>query len=133
MFDLDEVSNIFIAWSEHKLEQIMHYRDRVYRAVMTGTMAAKHHTPWIRELDDSLERYLSELEQVEIAKLLKDDVGEPATRRSSTIFEGLSTFTSGPFICGVVPAYRAFRATTTGRFRGALRRSRSDIQRAALE
>src|SRR5690625_331259 len=81
MFDLDEVSNIFIAWSEHKREQIMHYRDRVYRSVMTGTMAAKHHTPWIRELDDSLERYLSEPEQDEIAKLLKDDVGEPATRR----------------------------------------------------
>src|SRR5699024_9107411 len=135
MFDLDEVSNIFIAWSEHKREQIMHYRDRVYRSVMTGTLAAKHHTPWTRDLDDSLERYLSEPEEDEIAKLLKEDVGEPATRRSSTIFEGLRTFVPGRaqplrscwarparFICGLVPAFRAPRATTTGQCHGALRR-----------
>ena len=36
----------------------MGYRDRVYPSVMTGTLAAAHHTPWLDELDDSLERYL---------------------------------------------------------------------------
>ncbi|WP_341872848.1 NAD(P)/FAD-dependent oxidoreductase [Leucobacter insecticola] len=58
-FDLDEVVNIFLAWKLDKKDDIMGYRDRCYRSVITGTMAAPHHTPWIEELDDSLERYLA--------------------------------------------------------------------------
>lgn len=57
-FNLDEVTKIFVSWMQDKQEDIMGYRDRTYRSVMTGTMAAKHHTPWIEELDDSIERYL---------------------------------------------------------------------------
>ncbi len=59
-FDLDRVVEIFLAWKRDKKADIMGYRDRVYRSVMTGTLSAEHHTPWIQELDDSLERYLSE-------------------------------------------------------------------------
>lgn len=59
-FDVAEVVNIFIAWKHDKQQDIMGYRDRCYRSVMTGTLAVQHHTPWIEELDDSLERYLSE-------------------------------------------------------------------------
>jgi len=33
---------------------------------MTGTMAAKHHTEWINELDSSLERYLNDPESDEV-------------------------------------------------------------------
>lgn len=58
-FDLDEVVNIFLSWKHDKQEDIMGYRDRCYRSVMTGTLAAIHHTPWLEELDDSVERYLS--------------------------------------------------------------------------
>ncbi|MGO2139038.1 MAG: NAD(P)-binding domain-containing protein [Leucobacter sp.] len=58
-FDIDEVANIFVDWKNHKRQDIMGYRDYCYRSVMTGTIATKHHTPWIEELDDSLERYLS--------------------------------------------------------------------------
>ncbi len=36
----------------------MGYRDRRYQSVMTGTMAAPHHTKWVDEMDDSLERYI---------------------------------------------------------------------------
>lgn len=57
-FDLDRVVDIFLAWKRDKKEDIMGYRDRVYASVMTGTLAAVHHTPWLQELDDSLERYL---------------------------------------------------------------------------
>ncbi|WP_042542477.1 NAD(P)-binding domain-containing protein [Leucobacter komagatae] len=58
-FDIDEVSDTFIRWSKDKRENILGYRDICYRSVMTGTIAAPHHTPWLEELDDSLERYLS--------------------------------------------------------------------------
>ena len=51
--------SIFISWTKDKQEDIMGYRDRCYRSVMTGTIAAKHHTPWMDELDDSIERYLA--------------------------------------------------------------------------
>lgn len=59
-FDVTEVEDIFVAWQHDKAADIMGYRDRTYRSVMTGTHAAPHHTPWIDELDDSLERFLDE-------------------------------------------------------------------------
>ena len=82
MFDLDEVSRIFKSWVADKEDNILEYRDKVYRSVMTGTMAAKHHTPWLRELDDSLERYLSQPARDELEDLVdgKADVGSKASR-----------------------------------------------------
>nr|WP_193509399.1 NAD(P)/FAD-dependent oxidoreductase [Cryobacterium sp. BB736] len=59
MFDLEEVGRIFLAWKQDKKRNVLTYRDAVYRSVMTGTMAAVHHTPWLEELDDSAGRYLS--------------------------------------------------------------------------
>lgn len=59
-FDIDQVVEIFLAWTRDKKDDIMGYRDRVYRSVMTGTLAAAHHTIWMDELDDSLDRYLAE-------------------------------------------------------------------------
>ncbi len=59
MFDLDEVVRIFLAWKKDKKTDILTYRDQPHRSVMTGTMATVHHTPWLAELDDSRERYLS--------------------------------------------------------------------------
>ncbi|MFZ4895626.1 NAD(P)-binding domain-containing protein [Plantibacter sp. Mn2098] len=59
MFDLDEVVEIFLAWKHDKQDDILGYRDRTYRSVITGTIAQTHHTSWLRELDDSLTRYLS--------------------------------------------------------------------------
>ncbi len=38
---------------------------------MTGTMAVVHHTPWLAELDDSIERYLSEPEN-DVQAVLND-------------------------------------------------------------
>lgn len=58
MFDLDRVVEIFLEWKADKKADIMGYRDRTYASVLTGTMAARHHTDWVDELDDSLERYL---------------------------------------------------------------------------
>ncbi|WP_308813074.1 hypothetical protein [Arthrobacter sp. PAMC25284] len=42
----------------HKHTDILGYRDMLHRSVVTGTMAAKHHTRWLNAMDDSMERYL---------------------------------------------------------------------------
>ena len=77
MFDLDEVVRIFLAWKQDKKENILTYRDRPHRSVMTGTMAAEHHTTWLQELDDSLERYLSTPERTGIEEIVTGK-GAPA-------------------------------------------------------
>ncbi|GAA1821682.1 NAD(P)/FAD-dependent oxidoreductase [Nesterenkonia flava] len=59
-FDLDTVVETFLAWKQDKKENILTYRDRCYRSVMTGTLAAPHHTPWMEAFDDSVEEYLRE-------------------------------------------------------------------------
>lgn len=78
-FDLDRVVEIFLAWKADKQQDILTYRDKVYPSVMTGTMASEHHTPWLRELDDSLERYLSEPGD-DVAALVAEEDGKAATR-----------------------------------------------------
>lgn len=59
-FNLDKVSEMFKSWLRDKEENILTYRDKVYTSVMDNTKAEKHHTKWMQELDDSLERYLDE-------------------------------------------------------------------------
>jgi len=57
-FNLDNVATMFKEWLKTKETDILNYRDKVYRSVMTGTLAAEHHTEWMDEMDDSLEKYL---------------------------------------------------------------------------
>ena len=70
-FDLDKVATMFKSWLHDKEVNILNYRDQVYTSVMDGTQAAPHHTPWMDEMDDSLERYLNE--EASIA----EEVSEP--------------------------------------------------------
>lgn len=69
-FDLDKVAEMFKSWLKDKEENILTYRDKVYTSVMDGTIAETHHTPWMRELDDSLDRYLDEvaIDEAELSK-----------------------------------------------------------------
>lgn len=76
-FDLDEVVRTFLAWKVDKERNILTYRDRSHRSVMTGTMAAEHHTSWLQELDDSLERYLSVPDPDGVEKILSGSDGRP--------------------------------------------------------
>jgi trimethylamine monooxygenase len=57
-FDVDAANEAFFQWKKHKKKNIMGFRDNGYVSPMTGTMAPKHHTAWVDELDDSLEGYL---------------------------------------------------------------------------
>lgn len=66
-FDIAGVNRTFLEWKHHKKENIMAFRDRSYRSLMTGTMSPPHHTPWIDALDDSLEAYLSDKSEVPAA------------------------------------------------------------------
>ena len=65
-FNVDKVGEMFKAWLGDKDENILTYRDKTYPSVVTGTMAAEHHTEWMDELDDSKERYLFEPEEEEL-------------------------------------------------------------------
>lgn len=57
-FDIDGVNKTFFDWEHNKHENIMTFRDKPHRSLMTGTMAPVHHTPWMEALDDSMECYL---------------------------------------------------------------------------
>lgn len=57
-FDVDGACGAFYEWKQHKVENIMTFRDNSYRSVITGTMAPKHHTTWKLALDDSMAVYL---------------------------------------------------------------------------
>ena len=61
-FDVDGANEAFFQWKKHKKQNIMGFRNNSYRSVMTGTMAPAHHTPWVEEMDDSLEAYLKDSE-----------------------------------------------------------------------
>ncbi|MCD9153838.1 NAD(P)-binding domain-containing protein [Aeromicrobium duanguangcaii] len=78
-FDLDRVVEIFLAWKADKQDDVLTYRDKVYPSVLTGTMASVHHTPWLQELDDSLERYLSDPVDDEVATLVTEEEDRAAT------------------------------------------------------
>ena len=80
MFDLDEVANIQRQWLQSKKDDIMNFRDATYTSVITGTKAAEHHTPWMLELDDSLERYLSEPDEDEARQVFRGQIREGQAR-----------------------------------------------------
>ncbi|MEJ5964190.1 NAD(P)/FAD-dependent oxidoreductase [Pedobacter immunditicola] len=61
-FNLDKVAAMLKSWLKDKEENILNYRDKTYTSVMDNTEAEQHHTPWMKELDDSLEKYLDEVE-----------------------------------------------------------------------
>ncbi len=65
-FNVDKVAIMFKEWLKDKEECILTYRDKTYQSVVTGTMAAEHHTEWMDEMDDSKERYLYEPEEKEM-------------------------------------------------------------------
>jgi trimethylamine monooxygenase len=67
-FDIEAVNQTFMSWEHHKVEKIMGFRDNVYRSIMTGNMAAAHHTNWLDALDDSLDAYLSTTDSRELAR-----------------------------------------------------------------
>ncbi|SDI71353.1 NAD(P)-binding domain-containing protein [Pseudomonas panipatensis] len=58
-FDIAGVNRTFLQWKDDKREDIMGYRNKSYRSLMTGSQSPQHHTPWLEALDDSMEAYLN--------------------------------------------------------------------------
>ncbi len=59
-FEAEEVAKLLKQWLRDKQENILTYRDKPFRSVVTGTLAPVHHTPWMEELDDSAARFLDQ-------------------------------------------------------------------------
>lgn len=59
-FDIETVNKIFMEWEHNKEADIMTFRNKSHRSVMTGTMAPAHHTPWMEAMDDTMEAYLAD-------------------------------------------------------------------------
>lgn len=57
-FDMEGVVQTFLEWEHNKHENIMTFRDKPHRSLMTGSMAPVHHTPWVQAWDDSIECYV---------------------------------------------------------------------------
>jgi trimethylamine monooxygenase len=57
--DVEGVAGLFKEWLRDKERDILGYRNKSYRSVLTGTQAPPHHTPWMEAMDDSLEAFLN--------------------------------------------------------------------------
>ncbi|HLR35883.1 MAG TPA: hypothetical protein VK071_11235 [Tissierellales bacterium] len=64
-FNIDKVGDMFKEWLKDKEDNILTYRDKTFKSVITGTEAIEHHTDWMDELDDSKKRYLMDEKEVE--------------------------------------------------------------------
>ncbi|HCH32241.1 MAG TPA: potassium transporter [Oceanospirillaceae bacterium] len=57
-FDIAGVNRTFEEWEGHKHNDIMGFRNKSFKSLISGTQSPPHHTPWLDALDDSLESYL---------------------------------------------------------------------------
>ena len=57
-FDIEAVNKTFMLWEHDKAADIMGYRNKSYRSLMTGNQQPAHHTPWLEAMDDSLEAFM---------------------------------------------------------------------------
>jgi trimethylamine monooxygenase len=57
-FDVDAINEEFFRWKDDKHQDIMGYRNKAFKSIMTGNMSPVHHTPWLEALDDSWESSL---------------------------------------------------------------------------
>lgn len=57
-FDIDQMVKILVDCVKARFENMITYRETPYASAITNTMAKPHHTPWINEMDDSLECFI---------------------------------------------------------------------------
>ncbi|XP_060084211.1 trimethylamine monooxygenase-like [Ylistrum balloti] len=58
-YDID-VRTLFNKWENDKRKNIWTYRDHAYTSVHTGKSGIKHHTPWSRAYDDSVDTFVNQ-------------------------------------------------------------------------
>ena len=57
-FNIEGMIQEFLKWEHNKHTNIMTFRDQPHKSLMTGTVAPIHHTPWLKEMDDSISNYV---------------------------------------------------------------------------
>lgn len=77
-FDIEGVVQCFLEWEHNKHENIMTFRDKPHKSLMTGTMAPIHHTAWLDAFDDSIECYVGTSVDSQVIKehTVKSSVGD---------------------------------------------------------
>merc|ERR1711957_335906 len=57
-FNIEGVVQCFMEWEHNKHENIMTFRDKSHRSLMTGNMSPVHHTQWLKGYDDTIASYV---------------------------------------------------------------------------
>lgn len=57
-FDIEGVVQTKLEWKHNKHENIMTFRDKSHKSLMTGSVAPVHHTPWLTAMDDTIDCYV---------------------------------------------------------------------------
>ncbi len=66
--DWEQIGVVFKQWLADKEEDILRYRDKNFRSVITGVQAEPHHTKWLDEEDDTMKRYLADIKANNLEK-----------------------------------------------------------------
>lgn len=66
--DWEQIGVVFKQWLADKETDILRYRDKNFRSVITGVQAEPHHTKWLDEEDDTMKRYLADIKANNLEK-----------------------------------------------------------------
>ncbi|XP_053400389.1 uncharacterized protein LOC123556318 [Mercenaria mercenaria] len=56
--DATKAGKLLHEWEQHKVENIVTYRDQCFTSVFTGTKSPKHSVPWWKAFDDSIDAFV---------------------------------------------------------------------------
>lgn len=56
--DITGCEELFLEWEHNKHENIMSFRDKAHRSVVTGKMAPEAPTPWLENFDDTVKAFV---------------------------------------------------------------------------
>lgn len=59
-------AEILKTWDTHKVENILTFRDRSYRSIVTGNQAPFYSKPWMKSFEDSLEAFMDNVDKSDI-------------------------------------------------------------------
>ena len=58
-FDVEGMKKAFFDWEEDKVENIMTFRDKTFKSLITGNMQAEPYLPWLKDFTQTTEEYLA--------------------------------------------------------------------------
>ncbi|CAF4697457.1 unnamed protein product [Rotaria socialis] len=57
-FNLDEMVRMLLEYGKLRSDNLLTFREQIYVSTVSNTLAKQHHTPWLKEMDDSLENFI---------------------------------------------------------------------------